>query len=110
MILTTMILSGAAAADPSLAHLLTSILGQIDTWPRAAVMITFVAAFVILRWLKSTKSDVKEIKNTLTNNNGGSHVKDSLDRIEADQQTQIQHLNDLSERVSVLETRKWWKR
>lgn len=108
--ITAMVLSGAVIADPSLLHLLTSILSQIDTWPRAAVMCTAIAAFVILRIQKKTREDVKDIKKTLVTNNGGSHVKDALDRIEADQQTQIQHLNDLSQRVSVLESRKWWKR
>lgn len=97
--------------DPASVHeILSAVLTQIDTWPRAAVMITAIVAFVILRRSKTTRDDVKTIKKTLTSNNGGSHIKDALDRIEADQQKQIEQLNGLATRVTSLEVRKWWRR
>lgn len=88
----------------SVPDLITSVLSQVDTWPRAAVVVTAIAAFVLLRWLNKTKSDVKDIKETLTSNNGGSHIKDSMDaqtraleRIEAS-------MGELAGRVETLET------
>ncbi len=56
----------------------------IDSWPAALVVALLILALLvwpgILAWLNT-----RRVRQTLTTNNGGSHVKDSLDRIEATQ-------------------------
>lgn len=79
-----------------------SALLVVESWPQAAVALGVICAFAIwpgvLAWLNSRKAsnntaDIQKkihennettdvIKKTLTENNGGSHVKDQLDKIE----------------------------
>lgn len=45
---------------------------------------------------KTAAGNTEQVRATLTTNNGGSHVKDSLDRIESRQTMQGDQLADLS--------------
>lgn len=47
---------------------------------------------LIAMWLKNISSKTNTVVKTLTENNHGSHIKDQLDRIEAEQQTQKETL------------------
>lgn len=90
--------------DPSQIH---------DPWSA----LTALAVLVVLALLVWTKRDAGTTRRTLTRNNGGSHVRDSLDRIEERQLEQGKDLAqakaetsetkavvaDLVDRVSVLE-------
>ncbi|MCV2395911.1 hypothetical protein OEB99_16470 [Actinotalea sp. M2MS4P-6] len=55
----------------------------VTSWPQAVVATVIVFALLvwpgIAAWLTSRRTN-----RVLTTNNGGSHVKDQLDRIEAD--------------------------
>ena len=60
-----------------------------DSWVQIAALMIIISGGVTLKWLsivgakqKETGDTVDEIKKTLTTNNGGSHIKDQLDRIE----------------------------
>jgi hypothetical protein len=62
-------------------------------------------------WVQARRSAsaVNDVKKTLTTNNGGSHIKDSLDRIEGRQKEQGDTLTALGQRVEALERRRrWW--
>lgn len=71
---------------------------RITTGPQAAVMIVLIIAVLVvpsvLTYLGNLQT--KAVARTLTENNGGSTVKDSLDRIEAGQL-------ELTRRVTALE-------
>lgn len=56
----------------------------------------------VLNWWSNRHT--KEVKKTLTENNGGSSVKDQLDRMEKRQKRQGKELRDLKGRVNVIET------
>lgn len=77
-------------------------IGSIDNVWQAIVVIALIAAVLVvpqgMAWMQAKRSAVavNEVKKTLTTNNGGSHVKDSLDRIE-------KHLETLDTRVGSLE-------
>lgn len=75
-----------------------TVVGAILTWPQATVAV--VLTFAVMVWpgmfiylnarrvkaeAASARQEVQEVKATLTTNNGGSTVKDSLDRIERNQ-------------------------
>lgn len=60
-----------------------------DSWVQIAALMILVSGGITWKWLssvqvkqKETGETVDEIKKTLTTNNGGSHIKDQLDRIE----------------------------
>ena len=60
-----------------------------ESWEQIAALLIIVSGGITWKWLsavnarqKSTGDAVDEIKKTLTTNNGGSHIKDQLDRIE----------------------------
>ena len=60
-----------------------------DSWVQIAALLIIISGGVTWKWLstvgaqqKETGDTVDEIKKTLTTNNGGSHIKDQLDRIE----------------------------
>ena len=60
-----------------------------DSWVQIAALMILVSGGITWKWLsnvgaqqKETGETVDEIKRTLTTNNGGSHIKDQLDRIE----------------------------
>lgn len=85
------------------------------TWPQAVVAVVLILAVLvwptIAGWVQARRaaSAVNDVKRTLTTNNGGSHVKDSLDRIEATQREHGDTLDALGRRVAVLEQRRsWW--
>ncbi|NGN92643.1 hypothetical protein G5C66_07815 [Nocardioides sp. KC13] len=73
----------------------------VSTWMQVVVVIAVLGYLAFKAWLdsgrtKQTNDAVTALEATLTTNNGGSHVKDQLDRIEAS-------VGDLAERVTVLE-------
>ena len=60
-----------------------------ESWVQIAALLIIISGGVIWNWLstvgarqKATGEMVDQIKSTLTTNNGGSHIKDQLDRIE----------------------------
>ena len=62
---------------------------SFENWIQIAALLIIVSGGVTWKWLstvgakqKETGDTVDEIKKTLTTNNGGSHIKDQLDRIE----------------------------
>ena len=68
-----------------------------DSWVQIAALMILVSGGITWKWLsnvgaqqKETGETVDEIKRTLTTNNGGSHIKDQLDRIELIQAQQAE--------------------
>ena len=60
-----------------------------DNWVQIAALLIIISGGITWKWLstvgakqKETGDTVDEIKKTLTTNNGSSHIKDQLDRIE----------------------------
>jgi cytoskeletal protein RodZ len=67
-------------------------------------MVVVVGIFALLIWPSmSARQSVKRVEKTLTENNGGSSVKDANDRIEASlaelRETQVSHGKALTEHV-----------
>lgn len=60
------------------------LVAAVDTWPRAMVACTLVVVLALLSSARRTRQDVVDVKASLTTTNGGSHVKDALNRIERD--------------------------
>lgn len=80
------------------------------TWPQAIVAVALIVGVLFVPQLgayvqaRRSASAVNDVRQTLTTNNGGSHVKDSLDRIEV-------ALSALTGRVDALEhPRRTWRR
>ena len=68
---------------------------SFESWIQIAALLILVSGGITWKWLstmdvkqKETGEMVDEIKKTLTTNNGSSHVKDQLDRIEKIQSEQ----------------------
>lgn len=58
-------------------------------------LVLCVLIFAVMIWPSlSARSTAKEIKKTLTTTNGGSTVKDAMNRIEAEQAAQAKRLDD----------------
>lgn len=62
---------------------------SFKSWIQIAALLIIVSGGITWKWLstfgakqKETGDMVDEIKKTLTTSNGGSHIKDQLDRIE----------------------------
>ena len=62
---------------------------SFKSWIQIAALLIIVSGGITWKWLstmdvkqKETGEMVDEIKKTLTTTNGGSHIKDQLDRIE----------------------------
>lgn len=60
-----------------------------ESWEQITALLIIVTGGIVWKWLssmssrqKATGETVDQIKSTLTTNNGGSHIKDQLDRIE----------------------------
>ena len=60
-----------------------------ESWEQITALLIIVTGGIAWKWLssmsshqKATGETVDQIKSTLTTNNGGSHIKDQLDRIE----------------------------
>ncbi|MFT4225300.1 hypothetical protein [Micropruina sp.] len=48
-------------------------------------IVALAVVFALLIWPQlSARSSVRRVEKTLTTNNGGSHIKDQMDRIEAE--------------------------
>lgn len=85
-------------------------IAEIITWPQAIVAVVLLVWPGVAAWVQAKRSavTVDKVHKSMTTNNGGSHVKDALDRIEGRQEEQSQTLTDLTERLSALE--KWRRR
>ena len=78
-----------------------------NSWVQIAALLIIVSGGVTWRWLsnvnarqKETGVTVDEIKKTLTTNNGGSHIKDQLDRIEEIQHKQAEMMAADSQKLT----------
>lgn len=81
----------------------------VNPWQAIVLVVFLLCAMVVPQvgaWVQARRSAsaVNEVKKTLTTNNGGSHIKDALDRIERGQADQAVVLDDLAARVTTLET------
>lgn len=78
---------------------------DVTTWPSALVTIVMMVLVLglpsVLTYLGNKKT--KAVARTLTENNGGSSVRDALDRIESAQAEQGAALVTLAARVTALE-------
>lgn len=68
-----------------------------ESWEQITALLIIVTGGIVWKWLssmssrqKATGETVDQIKSTLTTNNGGSHIKDQLDRIEEIQRKQAE--------------------
>lgn len=59
----------------------------VTSWPQAVVTIVMILAILVVPSVLSYLGNqrIKAVEKSLTTNNGGSHVKDQLDRIEESQ-------------------------
>lgn len=78
-----------------------------ESWVQIAALFIIVSGGVTWKWLSSIASKAKDtsdvvddIKLTLTTNNGGSHIKDQLDRIEEVQRKQAELLAADSQKLT----------
>lgn len=84
----------------------------VDSWPKAVVAVTLVVCVLVVpqvgAWVQARRSAsaADAVRRTLTTNNGGSHVKDSLDRIERTQAMTTAELRAIARRVEKLERRR----
>lgn len=81
---------------------------DVTGWPQAFVVLGILGYLAWKAWLdsgrtKKTADTVNALEATLTTTNGGSHVKDQLNRIEA-------KVDGVDSRVTVLEERRGWLR
>lgn len=78
----------------------------VTTWPAALVTIVMILALLVvpsvLTYLGNQR--VKAVENTLTNTNGGSTVKDALNRIEGTLSDDVlPAIEDQAARIAALE-------
>ena len=80
---------------------------SFESWIQIAALFIIVSGGITWKWLstvgekqKETGETVDEIKKTLTTNNGGSHIKDQLDRIEEVQLEQAKLMAADSQKLS----------
>lgn len=98
-------------------------ISTVLTWPQATVAVFMILCVLVVpqigAWIQARRSAsaVNDVKKTLTTNNGGSHVKDSLDRIERNQaeqghklDTHIEEARMRDERIAALEAAQMKKR
>jgi len=88
----------------------------VTTWPQAVAFIALVVAVMVvpsvLAYLAARDAKVntsraldaaQAVHTSMTQNNGGSSVKDALDRIEAKQEEHSKGLSGLGERMTAVE-------
>ena len=70
---------------------------SFESWEQITALLIIVTGGIVWKWLssmssrqKATGETVDQIKSTLTTNNGRSHIKDQLDRIEETQRKQAE--------------------
>lgn len=78
----------------------------VTTWPAALVTVVMILALLVvpsvLTYLGNQR--VKKVENTLTNTNGGSTVKDALNRIEGTLADDVlPAIEDQATRIAALE-------
>lgn len=78
-----------------------------ESWVQIAALLIIISGGVTWKWLstvdarqKATGETVDQIKSTLTTNNGGSHIKDQLDRIEKIQRKQAEMMAADSQKLT----------
>ena len=78
-----------------------------ESWIQIAALLIIVSGGITWKWLgsiatkaKATSDTVDQIKSTLTTNNGGSHIKDQLDRIEEIQRKQAEMMAADSQKLT----------
>lgn len=78
---------------------------EVNNWPSAVVMVVILLGPGILAWLSSrrTGAKVEQVAESLSSANGGSSVRDALNRIEAGQEIIKADLGSLTRRVDQLE-------
>lgn len=81
---------------------------EVKDWTQVVVVIGVLAYLAFKAWLdsgrtKETNTKVNALEATLTTTNGGSHVKDQLNRIEKTVGKVQSDVGAVSERVTVLE-------
>lgn len=73
------------------------ITSVVNPW-QALIVVVFI--FAVLIWPSmSAMNSVKRVEKTLTSNNGGSSVKDAMDRIEQTQADHSKKLETLDEHI-----------
>lgn len=87
----------------------TTPISGIDSWPEVVALFLLVIAVSIVpqvgSWIAAHKAakSAGRVEDTLANTNGGSHVKDALDRIESGLRRVEAKQNEHAERISELE-------
>lgn len=81
---------------------------DVADWPTAVAFVAVLGYLAFKAWLdsgrtKDTNAKVSTLEATLTTTNGGSHIKDQLNRIEKTVGEVQQDVSSVSERVTVLE-------
>lgn len=78
-----------------------------ESWVQIAALLIIVSGGITFKWLgtisskaKDTSDVVDEIKKTLTTTNGGSHIKDQLNRIEEIQRKQAEMMAADSQKLT----------
>ena len=78
-----------------------------ESWEQITALLIIVTGGIVWKWLssmsshqKATGETVDQIKSTLTTNNGGSHIKDQLDRIEKVQLEQAKLIAAYSQKLA----------
>lgn len=89
---------------------------SVKGWARVATFAIFMASILMAFWLytvrqdqKEAKDDMQVIKKTLTTNNSGSHIKDQLDRLEANQNEFVKTMEQMNARIEAVERRRWFR-
>ena len=77
---------------------------SVATWPAAFVAMTLILSILVVPSVLSYLGNqrVKRVQETLQNTNGGSTVRDQLNRIEAQQQEQGKELHRTREDVGAV--------
>jgi hypothetical protein len=78
-----------------------------DSWVQVAALGIVVVGGLVAKYLNTLKKDTTNVLATLTQNNGGSTVKDQLDKIEKSLKDHIEwsegYVKDTGERLDALE-------
>lgn len=87
----------------------SQVITLVTNWPQAIVAVVLILALIVwpgvMAWLQARRSalTVNKVHENLTTNNGGSHTKDALDRIEQTQAVLATDVAKLSDRMTAVE-------
>lgn len=84
---------------------------NVDSWMQVVAFLGILGYLAFKAWLdsgrvKRTAEKVDTLESTLTTTNGGSHVKDQLNRIEKGLTSVQDEVGKVGDRVTVLEQRR----